>query len=86
MLGISPRVSKNWREHSHGYNSLSFHSLFSKRWRGYIFIGEEGNGRGYLGIPKVPYIKTLLGNSKDFVENEETTWETLKDAMKNEKT
>ena len=32
-----------------------FHSLFFCRtWRRYIFIGEEGNGKGYLGIPKVP--------------------------------
>ena len=49
-----------------------FHSLFLKDGGGYIFIGEEGNGKGCLGIPKVPYIKTLLGNSKDFKENKDT--------------
>ena len=35
---------------------FGFSFYIFKRWRGYIFIVEEGNGRGYLGIPKVPYI------------------------------
>ena len=39
----------------------------------YIFIGDEENGRGHLGIPKVPYIKTSLENLKDFTENKETS-------------
>ena len=66
---------------------LDFHfSLyFSKRWRDYIFIGEEGNRRGHLGIPKVPYIKTLLGNSKDFTENKETLKYTLRDALESKR-
>ena len=59
-IGIATKVS-------------SFHSLFFQKMEGgYIFIGEEGNRRGHLGIPKVPYIKTLLENSKDFTENKET--------------
>ena len=72
-LGISPRVSKNWKKHSHGYNSLSFHSLFFQKMEGLHIYREEGNGRGHLGIPKVPYIKTSLENSKDFIENEGTS-------------
>ena len=32
---------------------ISF-SLFKRR-REYILIGDEGNRRGHLGIPKVPY-------------------------------
>ena len=54
---------------------LSF-SILLKDGGGYIFIGDEGNGRGYLGIPKVPYILNSLRNSKDFMENEETSWKT----------
>ena len=32
-----------------------FHFLLFKRRREYILIGDEGNGRGHLDIPKVPY-------------------------------
>ena len=42
-------------------------------------------GGGHLGIPKVPYIKTSLKNSKDFTENKETFMENLKDTTKSEK-
>ena len=37
---------------------------YFQKMEGYIFIGEEGNRRGHLGFPKVPYIKTSLEISK----------------------